>query len=379
MNNKKKILIISASDLKNDPRVYRQIEFLKDDYDIKTFGLNDPEIEGVKFVKFRFNKSVLSRLVILFFRLFRLYGIFEKFWLKYKLIPEDKKIYEEEFELLIANEIEALPIGFKCFKKTKILLDLHEYAPREFEDRFIWRFLYQPHAVYQCKKYLKSCDAIITVCEGIANEYKKNYCVNPDVITNARKYFDLKPGKVGDKIRIIHHGAAISSRKIELMIELIDYLDERFSIDFMLTNVQENYYKKLIQLSEGKKRVNMIPPVDMVDIVEKINQYDIGLFILPPTTFNYNYALPNKFFEFIQARLAIAIGPSPEMSKVVKKYDLGVISKNFEPREMAKILNSLASEQIYYYKTQSDKNAYILSKEENGKKLRKIVFNLIGT
>jgi hypothetical protein len=31
-------------------------------------------------------------------------------------------------------------------------------------------------------------------------------------------------------------------------------------------------------------------------------------------------ALPNKFFEFIQARLAVAIWPSPEMSKITKTF-----------------------------------------------------------
>ncbi|MCX6163714.1 MAG: capsular biosynthesis protein [Ignavibacteriae bacterium] len=300
------------------------------------------------------------------------------YWLKNKVIIKENSIFKEKFDLIISNEIETIPLAFKCFNKTKMLLDLHEYAPREFEDKISWTILHQKYVIHQCKKYFKSCDALTTVCTGIANEYKKIFDVNLEVITNAARYYDLRPPNVNENIKIIHHGAAISSRKIELMIEVFNHLDKRFTLDLMLTPVQKKYYDKLIDLVKDNGRVNIIPPVEMKDIIEKINKYDIGLFLLPPTNCNYDYALPNKLFEFIQARLAIAIGPSPEMSSIVKKYDLGIISKNFNAVEMAEALNSLTSEKIYYYKMQADKNAYILSQEENKKKLREIVFNLIG-
>lgn len=378
MSDKKKILIISASDLKNDPRVYRQIEFLKDNYIVTTLGLEDSIIENVNFVKLEFNKTFFSRLAVLFARIFRLYGFLERFWLKNKVVIKDNSFFNEKFDLIIANEIETIPLAFDSFNKTKILLDMHEYAPREFEDKLSWRILHQKYVIHQCNKYLKSCDVLTTVCKGIANEYNKIFGVNVEVITNAAKYYELKPSNVSENIKIIHHGAAISSRKIEMMIEIIDHLDKRFTLDLMLTPVQKEYYDKLIDLVKGNERVKIIPPVKMNDIVEKINKYDIGLFLLPPVNFNYDYALPNKFFEFIQARLAIAIGPSPEMSSIVRKYDLGIISKNFDAIEMAETINSLTSEKIYYYKMQADKSAYILSQEENKKKLSEIVFNLIG-
>ena len=57
----------------------------------------------------------------------------------------------------------------------------------------------------------------------------------------------------------------------------------------------------------------------MHEIVDTIAEYDIGLFILSPINFNYYHALPNKLFEFIQARLAIAVSPSPEMARIVHR------------------------------------------------------------
>jgi len=42
-----KLLIISFSNLKSDPRVKRQINYFNDFYEITTIGLADSEIENV--------------------------------------------------------------------------------------------------------------------------------------------------------------------------------------------------------------------------------------------------------------------------------------------------------------------------------------------
>ena len=74
-------------------------------------------------------------------------------------------------------------------------------------------------------------------------------------------------------------------------------------------------------------------------------------------SFNNEHALPNKFFEFIQARLAIAIGPSTEMQKIVKKEGLGIVAKDFSLAAMAEELNSLQASDIARYKVSAHQNA----------------------
>ena len=91
----------------------------------------------------------------------------------------------------------------------------------------------------------------------------------------------------------------------------------------------------------------------MLDIIHTINEYDIGLYLLNPSGFNNEMALPNKLFEFIHARLAVAIWPSPEMARVVKEYDLGVVSDEFSIPSMAKHLNALGVENITHFKIYS--------------------------
>ena len=76
-----------------------------------------------------------------------------------------------------------------------------------------------------------------TVCHGIAKEYQKNFGVSAGVVYNAPKYQPISPIKSQeDKIRLVHHGVALESRCIELMIEMVSYLDDRFTLDFYLVD-----------------------------------------------------------------------------------------------------------------------------------------------
>ncbi|HEV8511838.1 MAG TPA: hypothetical protein VGQ59_01090, partial [Cyclobacteriaceae bacterium] len=78
------------------------------------------------------------------------------------------------------------------------------------------------------------------------------------------------------------------------------------------------------------------------------------------------------FFDFIQARLAFGIGPIPEMANIVRKYDLGIVSGDFTPFALAKMLNSLTKDKIDYFK----QNAELAAKEINAQN-NKVIFNNI--
>ncbi len=376
----KKILIISFTILSKDIRVNRQIKLLKDKYVISTVGLKSSDDNNVTFYPIdpivykssaffrRIKKAFLCKL-----------KMYEKlYWGFYGVDSLLSILSTKKFDLIIANDIESLPFALKISNGAKLFFDAHEYAPRELEDRFIWRFFLKDFKVYLCKKYIRLCDRMITVSDGIAKEYYKDFNIKPDVITNASDYVDIKQSVVNSKfIKLIHHGGAMPSRKIELMIKMMDYLDKRFTLDLMLIPTSQAYFKKLKCLAKNNGRVRLIEPVPMDKIVKFINQYDIGTYILPPINLNHKYALPNKFFDFIQARLAVAIGPSPEMANIVKQYDLGIVAEDFRPEAMAKELNKLTKDKIDYYKCQSDKVAYELSSAGNLNKLENLIAGLL--
>ena len=138
-----------------------------------------------------------------------------------------------------------------------------------------------------------------------------------------------------------------------------------------------NIYRKLERLVSKRENIQFVDPVKMSQISRKINSYDIGLFLLWPKSFSYRMALPNKIFEYIQGRLAVAIWPSPEMEKIVKKYELGVVSDNFTIASMAEKLNALKLEDIMRFKMNSHKVANDLCAEKNCEILIDVVKDLL--
>lgn len=374
-----KILVLSFSSLHNDPRVYRHISFLNDTHTVHTLGYTPSGIKGTIHTSLTFDrpktfaeKSVSALLLLL------------RFFTHYynsQLTIQNTRLFlkNNSFDVIIANDIDALPVALENKKNAKVIFDAHEYAPREFEDKWIWRLFFQRYKTHLCRRYIPQADRMITVCEGIANEYQKQFGIKPEVITNAPAYAsELKPSTVNSKkIRIIHHGGAMDSRQIERMIEMMDYTDSRFELYLMLVPTQPKYYELLKKMAENRSNVQFVKPVPMQTIADEINQYDIGLYILESNSFNNQHALPNKFFEFIQARLCIAIGPSPEMERIVHQYELGIISNNFSPLTMAQQLNALSSEAIFRYKGNADKHAFSLSAQSNSDKLNQIVHSLL--
>ncbi|MRR07513.1 MAG: hypothetical protein EG828_11365 [Deltaproteobacteria bacterium] len=220
---------------------------------------------------------------------------------------------------------------------------------------------------------------MMTVSDGIAEEYHRNYGIRSLVITNAPPYHTLTPSPVRDQqIRLIHHGGAVPSRKLELMIEMMRHVDDRFTLDLMLVPSSRQYLKRLESLSQGIGNVRFVPPVPMPEIVSHINKYDMGLYILPDNSFNNWFALPNKIFEFIQARLGVAIGPSVEMARIVKNHGVGVVADSFKPRALAEKLNCLSSQDIRRFKERAHAAASSLSQESNCERLLGVIERLLG-
>lgn len=378
------LLIISFSPLHRDPRVYRQLIFFKDDLEfnlnITAAGYTDPNIEGVKYVKVKsYRPNILEKLF---------YGItlklkrFEQFYWNNESVKDAMlSLKGKHFDIIIANDINTLPLAVLLSKDTnaKVLLDCHEYTPGEFDDRFTFNFFLKEYYDYICSTYIPIVDSKTTVCQSIADEYKKKYEGEWHVITNAPFYEKLDPKPVqNNKIRIIHHGGLNPTRNIEKMIKLIDLLDDRFKLDFMFVNSDPGYLSKLKIIAKNNSRICFRDPVPMTEIARTINHYDIGLYLLPPAGFNNQMALPNKFFEFIQARLALAIWPSTEMAKITKEYNCGVVSDDFSVKSMAKTMNALTSEDIMHYKMNSDKAALSLCAEKNGEILNRLVSTLLS-
>jgi glycosyltransferase involved in cell wall biosynthesis len=211
----------------------------------------------------------------------------------------------------------------------------------------------------------------------LAEAYAREYDVAPQIIYSAPPRLDIaSQPPVAGRIKLIHHGGASSGRKIEDMIRMMDLLDSRFSLDLMLVGKGE-YYSKLQALAARRPNVGWCDPVPMPEISKVISTYDMGLYLMPDTNFNHRVAIPNKLFEFIQARLAIAVSPIQGMADIVRQHELGVVSQDFSPESMARALNSLVADDFARFKQNAVQAATEFTAENEMDKLRKLLGSLV--
>jgi len=369
----KKVLIICHTDLDRDPRVQKQINFLKDDYEITAAGMKDPNVEGVKFIKLPYLKFGTSeRLFRAFLLLFRLYDAHYKYFTSYQ--ESIKLLNRLNFDIILANEIESIQLALSLKNKdTMLILDMYEYYPAQLEYFWWWRLLFSDYYYKLIKNDIRNFNIITTVSSGLQYLYEKEFGIRPELITNAPFYEKLEPSPVDpDKIRLIYHGVINRARKIENIINMMDYLDDRFELNFMiLIRNDRKYFEELKELAKSKKNNRIIfheaSPANK--LVKNTNQFDIGIYYFEPTTRNLYYTIGNKFFEYIQARLAVVSNPL----YFTKEYKDIVVSKEHSPKSFAVSLNSLSSQDIIELKQRSHEYALDLSAEMNRKKMLNIV------
>lgn len=380
--DKKKILILCFNDLKKDPRVSRQIELLTKEYHITTIALKKSGFED-EFIEIKkLHNKINNKLFGVFYLVLKMYQTYYNSTFNFEEVY--KKISAKHYDLIISNDLNTLPFGVKISKiiKSKIIFDAHEYFPEEHNHKLYWRMLFKKYNIYLLKNNIKNINQMWSVSSGICNEYEKKYFKPVHLITNAPDKNTIKPTfNEGKVITVIHHGNADKARHIENMIDTIGSLSNKYALDLMLmanNSKRKKYLKKLKLYSKKYTNIRFINTVTKDEIIPFINKYDIGFYILSPINFNHQHALPNKIFEFIQAKLAIAIAPSLEMKKIIEKYNIGIVSKDFTVESMIESLAKLEFKEINNYK----KNTLIAAEELNSKinkeKMLKLVGELMG-
>lgn len=374
-----KILCISFSDIKADARVLRQLDVLAEFGDVTTLGYGDKPAAATEHLQIDSSLWSLPQtpmgVLLLSLRRFRAVE------LKAPAIKAAVSLLAgRSFDLVVANEARALPVAHHVAGQSPVWGDMHEWAPEERVQVLSWRLLVKPFMTYVCRKYLPRTQSVTVVNDSIARLYEQDFGCPTATVRNARPLEDLRPSaQDSDVIRLVHSGAAVPGRNLEGMIEAVNKLGDGYSLDFYLVPARDGgrYLRALQALPSGKSRVTFHPPVTPDELPGVLNRYDVGIYTLPPQTRNQELMLPNKFFDFVQARLAIVFGPSPETSGLIKQHSLGVVTEDFSPDSLAESISKLTREDISAYKASVHSAAKLLSSESDEETERAILRTLL--
>ena len=381
----KNILVITDNNPNTAARPNRLLKLLSE-LDYNTYVLSSTPFNNDKIKHFKLNKKMTNWEGFIY--ILNLYKIFNKFL---NLNPMSKnelnKINNIKYDLIICENLTVIYYAF-LFKseKTKIMLDLREFYTMQFSKEYhtkIFKKIYYNSKIkyldYLLKEYASKSDKLITVSPGLQKKYNDVYGYKCELIMSLPEISEKKSEiKNSGKIRLVHHGGAKESRKIELMIQLMDKLDEnKYELDLYLIKYHQNYYDYLKELIKNKKNIKIFPEINQNEIANTLVNYDIGLILFEATTFNIEYSLPNKLFEFIQSGLCVVAYPLPNIKSIVDEYEVGIISKDYNIDEIANKLNNLTYEELNEYKLNSQKASKELNIEKNNKKLTEIINKLI--
>lgn len=353
------VLVVAFSQLRSDARVLRQLRLLTPDYDVSTVGYGEAP-DGVvshvripdELVYWHKDRSLLLQ---------RRYAAV---WARNAVHRHLLGVLPRgTYDVVLANDADTVPLALALQPRGGVHADLHEYAPRQHEDSARWRYFVAPYYRWLVSRYVTACPSVTTVGQGLADQYAEEYGVHARVVVNAAPYHEASPGPVGEPLRLVHSGGAMRVRELERMIHGVEAASADVTLDLYLVPTDAAYHAELAELAAASRRVTLHEPVAADRLVETLAAYDVGVYVLPPSGFNAENALPNKVFDFVQARLGLVVGPSPEMARLVRDHGLGAVTDGFTSADLATTLAGITADDVRRWKAASHTAARELSAE----------------
>lgn len=353
------LLIVSFSPIVSDARLLKQIAVFRDDYDITTCG------HGVQPDGTAEHIRIPDELAI--WRYPRPLVMARQYRRAYcgnaAVAAATQALAGRTFDVVIANDVDAVGVAQTVTARGGLHADLHEYSPRQHEELLRFRLFVKPFYEWMCRTQVAAADSWTTVSNGLAREYARKFGFTPQLVTNAAPYVEAEPTPAHTPVRLVHSGAALRNRHLDMLVDAT-LASREATLDLYLTPNDPTYLGELrAQAAATNGRVTLHDPVPYAALAETLRGYDVGVHILPPVNFNNRWALPNKIFDYVQARLGVIVGPSPEMAEYVREYGIGMVTDDFTAPSLTRTIDALTPATVDAAKRSSHEHARELSSE----------------
>lgn len=315
----KKIILTVTNDLVTDHRVHRVAETLRiEGYDVVLVGR-----------KFKYSKKVIRPYTTKRFGLWFVKG--PLFYASYNIRLFLYLLFHR-FDGIIANDLDTLLASSLAsrFKRKPCVYDSHEYFTEvpELQGRH-----FQQNIWLQIeKRLLPKVAAAYTVSTSIANEYQQKYGVPFQVIRNLPLKKTITATSKSQAI--MYQGALNLGRGIELMIDSMEFLPD---VELWIAGSGdiEEELKNRVQKKHLQGQVKFLGQVPLNGLHDITVHARLGLSLEENMGKNYYFALPNKLFDYIQARIPVLVSDLPEMKQIVQDYQVGGVLQERNPKSLA--------------------------------------------
>lgn len=259
-------------------------------------------------------------------------------------------------DIVWANDSDTLPGCFVAARRTgaRLVMDAHELFPEvpEIQNkplvRWVWRTVE--------RLMMPRCDARLTVCQSIADYYRRKLGVDMTVVRNiasgdGKDNFRIRNSKyeIQNSLAaalgqlsafrvLLYQGAVNMGRGVDWAIDALEFLPDCCLVvaggGDLLAEMKRYAAEKA-----WADRVLFLGRLAPYELERLTPMADVGLVMLEDRGLSYHYALPNRIGDFVAAGVPMVVSDLPEMSAVVRKFDIGeVIAGEGRERHEAELL-----------------------------------------
>jgi glycosyltransferase involved in cell wall biosynthesis len=264
-----------------------------------------------------------------------------------------KTLFEEELrrlepDIIHAHDLVTLPVGSIVAHsvRARLIYDSHELeVHRNVRNAFLDKWL--RYGIE--RKHIRSCDAVVTVCDSIADHLAGAYKIRrPIVVMNAPDCEARRPckrdlrsvlGLESETPLAVYVGRITIGRGIEQIVTCLQHLP-RFHLALIgAVNLPTlNAARGVAKLLGVAERLHVLNPVAPDEVVSFISTADVSIVPVQNVCLSYYYSLPNKLLESAMARLPVVVSNFPELKRFVEISGGGVVMDEKEPHDIARAL-----------------------------------------
>lgn len=280
-------------------------------------------------------------------------------------------------DVLLANDLDTLLPNFLVSKITNkpLVYDSHELFTEVPE--LIHRPRIQKIWLTIEKFVFPKLKDVFTVNQLIADIYSKKYKVPVKILRNIAPMFQFtkvdkgfKEKVKGSSKMIILQGAGINiDRGGEEAVEMMRYLD-----DVVLYVIGSGdvfpILENLVKQYGLEEKVFLLGRRPYDELMKYTQIADLGLSLDKNTNLNYEYSLPNKVFDYIQAETPLLVSDRRVVAKLVETENIGKVISHHHPKKMAEEVKEMLFSDDY---TMWTTNLKLAAKKYNWEKESDII------
>lgn len=256
-------------------------------------------------------------------------------------------------DIVHSHDLSMLPAGVALAKQTgaKLIYDSHEYERS--------RNVRETGLEAACRRRVErsniaKADAVIAVSDSIADALFQHYQIaRPAVILNTSdSQQTVEPGdeELANRVRLasskhspacIYVGALLPGRGLSTLIECLSL---RPDLHITLMGSDPVGYAAVLKASAEDKgvadRLHLEAPVPGRAVLVVLEKFAASLVTIEPTCLSYEYALPNKLFQSLDAGVPIVAAPRREISMFVQRYRAGAVARSDAAADIAAAIDT---------------------------------------